>query len=356
MDAAVREDSVRPTPETAREALAGYLARETGARALTISSVRQLSGGAIQENWILEVAAEGGCLAGHPKVVLRTDAPSGVSVSHGRAEEFALLKVARAAGVTVPEPLFLSRDGGPLGRPFCIVGYAAGTATGPKVVKDTRLGGDRERLAGRLGEELARIHSIRPPHPELRFLQVPEESPAVHEVARQRGHLDALPRAHPAIEWGLRWCERHAPEDGEIALTHQDFRTGNYLVDAEGLTAVLDWEFAAWSDPLSDLGWFCARCWRFSRPDLEAGGIADREPFYRAYERASGRQIDPERVYFWEVMAHVRWAIIALQQGERFLSGDEASLELALIGRIVPPEIEAILLAMTAPEHWSGIR
>jgi hypothetical protein len=50
-------------------------------------------------------------------------------------------------------------------------------------------------------------------------------------------------------------------------------------------------------------------------------------------------------------MAHIRWAVIALQQGERHLSGGEASLDLALTGRIAA-ELEHEVLRLTAPEHW----
>ena len=57
---------------------------------------------------------------------------------------------------------------------------------------------------------------------------------------------------------------------------------------------------------------------------------------YAGYEAASGRRIDRDAVAYWEVMAHVRWAVIALQQAQRFLSGAEASLEAALTGHVVP--------------------
>jgi aminoglycoside phosphotransferase (APT) family kinase protein len=140
----------------------------------------------------------------------------------------------------------------------------------------------------------------------------------------------------PALEWALRWAERNAPESPDVVLTHQDFRTGNYMVDAGGLTGILDWEFAAWGDPMCDVGWFCARCWRFGRDDLEAGGIAGRPPFYRGYVAESGRAIEGSSVYYWEVMAHVRWAVIALLQAARHLTGEQRSLELALTGRLVP--------------------
>jgi hypothetical protein len=35
-------------------------------------------------------------------------------------------------------------------------------------------------------------------------------------------------------------------------------------------------------------------------------------------------------------MAMLRWSVIALQQAQRHLSGEESSLELALTGRMLP--------------------
>jgi aminoglycoside phosphotransferase (APT) family kinase protein len=138
-----------------------------------------------------------------------------------------------------------------------------------------------------------------------------------------------------------------------VTLVHRDFRTGNYMVDTRGLTAVLDWEFAGWGDPACDIGWFCAECWRFGRPGLEAGGIAPRADFYRGYEAEAGVAIDPDRVAFWEVMTHIRWDVIALQQGQRHVSGGEANLDLALTGRKAA-ELDWALLRLTAPERWSA--
>ena len=340
----------------ARPALEDFLRASSGARAAEIVEATPLTGGAIQENWRLEVDFDGGALPGRQDLVLRTDAPTQIAASLSRPQEFAVLRAVWRAGVTVPEPLWLCGDSQILGTPFYLMRHLPGVALGHKVVADTSLGGDREALAERLGEELAKIHRITPPEPGLEFLDQPSPDPARHAIKSYRVFLDRLGRPHPGLEWGLRWCEAHAPPAGEpgseIVLTHQDFRSGNYLVDDHGLTAVLDWEFAAWGDPISDLGWFCAKCWRYGRPDLEAGGIAARAPFYRGYERASGRKIDPEAVAYWEIMAHLRWAVIALQQGARTISGGEVSLELALTGRLTPPEMELEILRRTAPETW----
>lgn len=334
--------------DSQRAALEGFIAQAAAAQRVTIGAAVLLSGGAIQQNWRLRAQVQGGVHAGAAQWVLRTDAPSSVAASLGRAQEFALLRAAARAGATVPQPLWLCEDRAVIGRPFYLMHWVEGTAAGHMLARDTGLVTDRVQLAQRLGHELALIHSIRPPRAELDFLPGCADAPALQAIERLRRDLDALPSAHPALEWGLRWLERHAPPRGEIVLCHGDYRTGNYLVDAQGLSAILDWEFAGWGDPLQDIGWFCARCWRFGADAREAGGIGARADFYRGYERTSGRALDPAQVHYWEVMAHVRWAVIALAQAQRHASGAEPSLLLALTGRIVP-ELEHEVLTMAEP-------
>jgi len=324
-----------------QEALAAWLRDAIGAGSLDILAMEKLSGGAIQENWGLRVTVDGT----EHDWVLRTDAPSGVSTSHGRVQEFALLKAAHEAGVTVPEPLFLNADPGLLGKPFYVMARVRGRAEGHILVRDPGLQGEAgDRLAERLGLEMARIHSIRPPRGDLDFLPLPGVAPALHRIATYRGYLDELPDPNPALEYALRWLELRAPETTELVLCHADFRTGNYMVDGDRLTGILDWEFAAWSDPMEDIAWFCARCWRFGVWEREAGGIGEREAFYNGYEAESGRAVDRDAIPYWEVMAAVRWAVIALQQGERHLTGGEESLELALTGLRAPEmELDALM-------------
>ena len=103
--------------------------------------------------------------------------------------------------------------------------------------------------------------------------------------------------------------------------------------DGGRVTAVLDWEFAGWSDPMEDVGWLCARCWRFGADDRRVGGIGILEDFIPGYEAETGHGLDWAALPFWEMLATVRWAIIARHQGQRHLSGEENSIELALTGR-----------------------
>lgn len=294
----------------------------------------------------MDAEIEGGPFAGKLAAVVRADPESVPAVSHDRHEEFALLKAAFAAGVTVPEPLWLCDEPTVLERPFFVMRRVGGTAAGHRVVKDAALGGDRNTLARRLGGELARIHSIRPPRSDLSFLDVPTETPALVAVRDYRRFVDEHGEPRPLLELGLAWLERNAPQTETVVLCHRDFRTGNYMVDEGGVTGILDWEFADWGDPLEDIGWFCAKCWRFGAVDRPAGGIGSRDDFCDGYEQVAGYSIDRARIAYWEVMAHMRWAIIALQQARRHLSGEQISIELALTGHIVP-ELELEILDMT---------
>ena len=318
--------------EARRAALQAWLGEDR------ITAMSLLSGGAIQQNWAMDVQRPWG----PERWVLRTDSAATLTHSRPRAEEFALLRAAFEAGVTVPEPLMLCEDVSVIGAPFFIMGRIFGTAAAHLVVKSETLGGGREAAVAALGGELARIHAITAPLPFL--APHPPIRPMLRFVADMRAHLDAGRKPRPVLEWGLRHLERHAPPAADIVLCHNDFRTGNLMLNAEGVAGVLDWEFAAFGDQHEDLGWFCARCWRFGSAQ-EAGGIGSRAAFYAGYAAQSGHAVDDAQVRLWEIAATIRWAVIAISQAERHLSGAEENLELALTGHIVPELERDIILA-----------
>ncbi|HJU22860.1 MAG TPA: phosphotransferase family protein [Casimicrobiaceae bacterium] len=326
-------------------AVASWLRRETNARDVTIVRFEHLEGGAVADNRRLDVAIDGGPWQGERAFVLRTDPALRIAASHSRADEFALLRIAHDAKVLAPAPRFLCTDSAVLGRSFFVMDYLPGVAAGHRLTRDHALVPDPSELGRALGENLARIHAVPPPPSHA------AANPALASIEQYRRWLDALDDAYPALEWGLRWCELRAPATFDVTLIHRDYRTGNYLVDDGRLVAVLDWEFAEFGDPREDLGWFTARCWRFARPDLEAGGIAPLEPFLEGYEAHGGRAVSRSDLGYWQALAHLRWAIIALQQARRHREG-ERSLELALTGRIVHElEYEALRLTGAKPAH-----
>jgi aminoglycoside phosphotransferase (APT) family kinase protein len=323
-------------------ALARFLAEHSGADRVEFGPPELLAGGAIRHNLGFEAEFRAGRLAGRHALVLRSQGPTGIASSLGLVDEFAVVQAAFGAGVTTPEPLFAGTDPGICGSPFFVMRLVAGTAQGRQITTDPTLQPELPRIAERLGRELARVQAVRPPRTDLAFLPLIE---ARHHIAAFRAYLDRHPQPRPVLEWGIRWLETHRPQPLPPVLCHRDFRTGNYMLDGSELTGILDWEFAGWGDPDEDIGWFCCKGWRFARLDREAGGIAERADFYRGYETEAGRRLDPERVRFWEALANIRWAIIALQQSDRYILGGEESLSLAFIGRrATESELELLIL------------
>src|SRR5258708_9106907 len=102
-------------------ALPRFLPGASGAEKVEVAACELLAGGAIQENWGLDVFFSDGRLAGPQRLVLRTNAASGIPSSLARLDEFAVLQAAFAAGVTVPEPLFACADPGIVGKQFFVM-------------------------------------------------------------------------------------------------------------------------------------------------------------------------------------------------------------------------------------------
>jgi aminoglycoside phosphotransferase (APT) family kinase protein len=321
--------------EARRSALNAWLSAAAGAR-VEIGAASLLSGGAIQQNWAISVTRNGVA----EEWVLRTDNAATLAVSLSRTEEYALLVAAFAAGVTVPEPLFCCEDAAITGAPFFVMRHVCGTATAFRLAKQAAAEGGDAALVRHAGREMARIHSIVPPRQDLAFLGAPPADAGVAFIRAMRERLDAAGTPRPVLEWGLSALERHPLRPRPSVLCHNDFRTGNLMVQDHAITAVLDWEFAAWGDPHADLGWLCAPCWRFGNLALEAGGLGPRDALLEGY----GPAADPSRLPFWELAASLRWAVIAADQGARHLSGQERGLELALTAHIIP-ELELDIIS-----------
>jgi aminoglycoside phosphotransferase (APT) family kinase protein len=304
--------------------LEAFLTQELGTPARVVAA-RHLTGGASRDSWAVDVEAGGQRHA----LVLRRDLGGVIhEEALSRAEEFRLLAVAHAAGVLAPRPRWLCTDPAVLDAPFFLMDRLEGEAVGRRVVREPALAEARRRLPRQMAEQLARIHAV--PLGKLGPLPTAPASVAIESSARQ---LARIGEPHPALELALRWLRANAPPHPETVLVHGDFRIGNLLVGPEGLTGVLDWEFAHLGDPHEDLAWPCVRSWRFGQDNLRLGGVGQPEEFFAEYERLSGRKVDRQVVAFWELFGSFRWAVGCIVQADRHLSGRQPSLELASLGR-----------------------
>jgi len=326
-------------------ALARAASRHFGGPAV-IDSLSRESGGASRQTWSFDALVDGRRHA----LILRRDPPSASkgererSAALDRATEFRVLRAAWQAGVRAPEVLFelLAEDG--MGEAY-VMRRIGGTAIARKLLRDPPYAGARQKIATQLGEILARIHAV-----DIRTLPSLAHRQAADHIDGLRSLLDTLSQPQPVFELTLSWLDQRKPAQAAApVLVHGDYRTGNYLADETGVTAILDWEGAHLGDPVEDLGWLCVKSWRFGSIDKPAGGFGSREELWAAYERAGGGKVDPARAHWWEVFGTVRWGIICHTQAWKHLSGAQKSMELVSIGRrAVETEVDLLQLLKSA--------
>jgi aminoglycoside phosphotransferase (APT) family kinase protein len=318
-----------PLPESVRSLIAEVDA-DPGEVSLSV-----IPGGASRETWL--VRAEGN------QWVIRRDPKGSVSLVP-LADEFTLIALARKAGVPVPQPLWSEPDGGRLGSPGILMSFVEGTSVAPRILRKPKFERARGRLTDQLAEALAGIHSL-PVLDVDGFLPPAGTDPALAQIDDWERQLDGIGEPLPAVELGLRWLRANAPEPAEPRLVHGDFRLGNFIVDENGLAAVIDWELAHLGDPAEDIGWLCIRSWRFGNDDRPVAGVGELDDFIAAYEAAGGTSVDRDRVRYWEAFGNVKWAIICARQAHDHLTGVRRSHELASLGRrICEPEWDLLEL------------
>ena len=314
------------------KALSSFVRAAARADRVEIAVERALPSDAGRMHYLIAADIAGGPMAGRRTLVMRGQADDR-EMTLASAEEFAIRQVAFSAGLTTPEPLWLEPNGDVLGKPFMVLRFAGGTADAAVLQEELSVE-EGDRLAYRLGQELARLHAIRMDQAlaGIAFLPRPDADWMQQGAAAWRAALDGVSVPQPCFEWAINWLADHAPKVERFALCHRDLRLGNFAAEGERLTGIFDLELAGWSDPMEDLGWLCVRAWRFGSP-LPVGGIGERDEFFRAYERAGGDAVDPEVVRFWEALGDLKWAVICIAQAKTFLDGGVKSVELASIGR-----------------------
>ncbi len=328
---AVTPDTPVPEAITLAEGVGEVLRAATGRRIGEVS-LRQFTGGASKQ--VYAVAARDDAEE-TVRAVLRRDPPGHGDAARMRAEA-ACLRAAASAGVPVPTVLAAADTAPGIDAPYLLMEMVEGESIPRKLHRDPEFAPVRDRLAADLGRVLGLIH--RTPLDTLDLLDDEDSLDTIEQIYRD------LDDPRPAVEMGLRWLREHRPPPRRKTLVHGDFRIGNFLITADGVRAVLDWELAHRGDPIEDLGWLCVRAWRFGA-SAPVGGLGTREQLLDGYAQATGIRPAPEELHWWETFGTLKWLVLSRFQAQRHLGGEERSVELAAIGRRVC-ESEYDLLAV----------
>lgn len=304
---------------------------------LSVMRIASLSGGASAETCAVDVTDGSG--RQHALILRRAaGGGGGFNPGVGKREEALTQGAAARHGVAAADVLAVFEADPALGSGY-VMRRLEGETIARKLLRDERYARARTRLVDDCARALAAIHRV--PLPELPKLPELGAAQQLDQIAMMH---KAFGQPVPAFSLAIRWLRERMPPARPLTLVHGDFRTGNLLVNEQGLVAVLDWELVHLGDPLEDLGWFCVPAWRFGS-DLPAGGFGSREALIAAYARETGVTVSLEEVRFWEVFGTLRWGVICQFQAFAHLNGMARSVERAAIGRRVT-EVELDLLLL----------
>lgn len=296
----------------------------------SFQSVERLSGGASQETYCIRITSKDG---NELKLALRRAAgglrAEPVAGYPGLATEALLMQCARRVGVPEPEVYWVLKDEDGLGEGF-IMEWLDGEALGARINRSAEFDQIRPSLAYECGKILAQIHNI-----DLKETGLDQKLDVIspEEFVRQTWErYQLLNTPQPMIDYSARWLLDHLPTHFENALVHNDFRNGNFMVTANGIVAVLDWELAHIGDCMRDLGWICTNSWRFGGEGI-VGGFGKSADLFKGYEEVSGKAVDPDHVKFWEVFGSFWWSVGCLGMAEHYRTGPDKTVERPAIGR-----------------------
>ncbi|HTK80221.1 MAG TPA: phosphotransferase family protein [Rhizomicrobium sp.] len=298
-----------------------YLAEKLGASDLRVTNLSRIPGGASRETYRFRARYSDANVAKDRALILRRDPPASL-IDTDRTTEFRAYQAFHRLGLPVPEPIALETDNSPLDRPFFIMEEIENCSVASILLPDP-YSSYREKVGEQFFSILGRIAAADPDEIGLGDLEGARECCWQHETERWERVIDEDEREpQPIARAAIRWLKRNPPPPAQkISIVHGDYRTGNFLYDAEGsIRAILDWEMAHLGDPLEDLAWALDPLWSHGDSSRAAGTIA-REEAIRVWEKSSGLRFDPVAFHWWEVFASLKGLGIWISAAREYFEG-----------------------------------
>ncbi len=272
-------------------------------------------------------------------LILRLGAPSGMLAPYSAEPEFRALSSLARSGVPVPDAVWWSDDSEALGAPFLVCGRMTGEAPLPWTVDGSPVFDETRRLA--LAEQfvaaLARVHNVDWRGTEAEGLpgaRFTGEAASAQIAAWEERLRRWSQRRFPMLAWALRWLKEHAPEAPRLSIVHGDYRIGNFLVEGDRITAILDWELVHLGDPHEDLGWMCLHAFRGRSPYM--CHLLTRQELCAAYERHGGHPVCRHALHYYEAFGCFKLAAIHLAAANCIEERRSRDLRMVAMGAQLP--------------------
>jgi aminoglycoside phosphotransferase (APT) family kinase protein len=327
--------------ESVEQRIRSYLGDRLEATDLRFAGMEQIAVGWSHETWLFDATwtgddgpvTRGFCLRRDPgNALLRELSDLG--------RQFRVLQCLEPTPVPSPRPYFYEEDPAILDAPFLVMEKVSGACPSPWGRDGRRFYAEaaaRGVLPDSFTDALVSLHTLDWRRAGLEFLGVPEPGTdfVLTEIAKWRGLIEASGQpVDPVLADLLGWLEANAPATDRQVLVHGAYRTGNFLVDDDRVTAVLDWETPAIGDPMYDVAYVLSDLNREGTDLLS--NLVERDSFFRRYEAGTGTEIDLAVCDYYQLLYAMRSAAFWMSASGLFADGRNPDLRLARTAWSVP--------------------
>jgi aminoglycoside phosphotransferase (APT) family kinase protein len=322
------------TPGSMEARIAAYLAQQLDAPDLTLSGVERIAVGWSHETWLFDATWSHDGLPHSGAYCLRRDPGNALLREMSDLDtQFQVLRCLEPTGVAAPRAYFFESDPAVLDAPFLVMEKVPGVCPSPWGSDGRRFyegAAARGVLPDSFTDALVNLHTLDWRAAGLDFLGVPDAGTgfARREVTKWRQLIEATDlEPDPALIDVLGWLDANAPSTNRLALVHGAYRTGNFLVHEDRVSALLDWETEVIGDPMYDVAYVLSDLNREGTDLLS--NLVERDAFISRYEAGTGIEIDFEACNYYQVLYGMRSAAFWMSASGLFAEGSNTDLRLA---------------------------
>lgn len=319
--------------------------RLTSASDLHLENVERIGVGWSHETWLFDACWSDGGHEERQGLCLRRD-PGGTLLRHlsDLSVQSKVLTCLAKTDVPAPKLFWYEEDPAWLTSPFLVMEKVPGVCPNPWGREGRQFYEDaasRGVLPASFTDTLATLHNADWQGAGLSFLGVPGSGTefARNEVAKWKGLIGLSGyEPDPVLTDLICWLEDNAPSTERLVLVHGAYRTGNFLVENDRVSALLDWELQVIGDPMYDVAYVLTELNREGTELLS--NVVPRDVFFERYEAATGITIDEDVCRYYQLLYAMRSAAFWMSASGLYAEGASKDLRLARTAWSVPVVLE----------------
>ncbi|MBT8342754.1 MAG: phosphotransferase family protein [Desulfatitalea sp.] len=317
---------MKNTQDVMQQHLEAYLKRQFPQReALVLSELERTDVGYSYQTCFVSLTWKESDGPVSERLVIRVEPETGCVPPYDIRPQYEVMKRLEGTAIPIPKTVCLETGKDIIGHRFFVMEAIEGQVLYQSYLNHPE---NRTQLENDYISILAGMHELDWRGLGLSILKESESAAQCvrSEIARWEQVIEtSIYNPLPIVSEVICWLKNNIPPADRMTLCHGDYHCQNLLARDGRVVAVLDWEMVKVGDPISDLGWACLLS-NITKGFWSEHGIVE------SYQKACGRTVDADRLFFWKVLAHIKLAAICLAALRASMEFENPDMRQATIG------------------------